>query len=228
MTRMRRRLEYLAGAYGPIVARHVLRSLRWRGPVTDEDIVYITFDDGPTSELTPAILETLSRYSAEATFFFLGRQVDAFPEHARSVRDAGHAVGLHGYQHYDAWRISSTTAIDDVENGCRSVADLLGEDPDLYRPPYGHLTPALYRWAVDNGMDIVMWGVMPGDYLGNVDAKRIASRAVRRKRRGSIIVLHDSHNQTVQKYTVPALELILRHLRESGWRSESLSRLDPA
>ncbi len=226
MIELRRRLEYLAGAYGPIVAQHLFRSLRWTGPVTDENVAHITFDDGPTSTLTPAILETLSRYEAKATFFFLGRQVDAFPQQARDVVAAGHAVGLHGYQHFDAWRVPTASAVEDIERGYDSVAAVLGKAPDLYRPPYGRLTPALHRWAMQADMDVVMWGVMPGDYLGTIDAHRVATRALKRIRSGSIVVLHDSLNPNVQKHTAAALELILGRLRDTGWSSESLSKLD--
>ena len=69
----------------------------WRGP-RDRRAIALTFDDGP-SEGTPAVLEELARHGVPATFFQLGANVDRLPEIARTVREAGHEIGNHGYAH---------------------------------------------------------------------------------------------------------------------------------
>ena len=73
-TRLRKRLEFLAGVYGPSMARLVFPSLIWRVDTNGAPVVYLTFDDGPTPHLTPRLLDTLARHEASATFFLLGKE----------------------------------------------------------------------------------------------------------------------------------------------------------
>src|SRR5919109_2925929 len=91
-----------AGAAAVFYATYAVRS-QWLGPAdwhgrTDTASVALTFDDGP-SEDTERILEVLDRYSVQATFFMLGRQIELFPEIARRVFSSGHEIGNHSYSH---------------------------------------------------------------------------------------------------------------------------------
>ncbi|MBI3070952.1 MAG: polysaccharide deacetylase family protein, partial [Deltaproteobacteria bacterium] len=70
----------------------------WRGP-REKNAVAITFDDGPNGQITEAILDTLKRHNARATFFLLGRSVDAHPDVARRIAAEGHAIGTHTQNH---------------------------------------------------------------------------------------------------------------------------------
>jgi peptidoglycan/xylan/chitin deacetylase (PgdA/CDA1 family) len=78
---------------GPSLAR-----LRRQTTTTGEKILALTFDDGP-SDLTPDVVRVLSRYGVPATFFVLGEKAASMPEIVRSVADAGHGVGIHGWTH---------------------------------------------------------------------------------------------------------------------------------
>ena len=66
---------------------------------TQENVVALTFDDGPTLETTPAILDILARHGARATFFVLGENAARHPDLVRRIVTEGHALGIHGFYH---------------------------------------------------------------------------------------------------------------------------------
>ena len=85
--------------------------------------VYLTFDDGPSPETTPRILDTLRAHGAKATFFVVGRQAAAHPEIVRRMLDEGHTVGGHTYHH------SPPNQVD----GRRLLEELRATDAELAR-----------------------------------------------------------------------------------------------
>src|SRR5258706_9126395 len=106
------------------------------------DGVALTFDDGPDPLSTPNFLRVLERRRVRATFFLLGRMVRMAPQLAGSIRDAGHEVGLHGYDHRCLlWRGPRAT-YDDLARGRDAIAAVTGSVPRWFRPPYGVLTTA--------------------------------------------------------------------------------------
>ena len=68
--------------------------------------VFLTFDDGPTPEVTPWVLDCMKEYNARGTFFCLGRNVEKNPEIYNRILDGGHAVGNHTYSHLKGWKTS--------------------------------------------------------------------------------------------------------------------------
>lgn len=65
----------------------------------EEKIVYLTFDDGPNSAVTPKILDILEKYNAKATFFVIGKNVENNPEIVKRAYEEGHYIANHGYSH---------------------------------------------------------------------------------------------------------------------------------
>ncbi len=222
---LRKRVEYLAGAYGPAIARHLARDLMWRGPAHHGDkAIYLTFDDGPTPHLTPLLLDILSDMEVKATFFLLGRQVAAHPDLAREIIRRRHSVGVHGYAHLDAWKTDADEVESDLRESVSTIRSVTGRQPYLYRPPYGRFTRKTRIVAADLGLRIVMWGIMPGDYLPGVDKNRLTERVLKRLRPGSIIVLHDSGNSNVRQHTAPAVKDIVERTVNAGWTFRPLGR----
>ena len=110
----------------------------FRLPV-DSSVVYLTFDDGPTPEITDFVLAELSKVNAKATFFMLGRQIDADPVLARRVLAEGHKVANHSYSHMNGWRSPKQAYLDDVQLGQETIERELGVSPSLFRPPFGKI-----------------------------------------------------------------------------------------
>ena len=182
--------------------------------------VYLTFDDGPTAVATEPILTLLDRYNARATFFVIGHHVEAHPGRTRRMVEAGHRLGNHTFTHVDAWQTDHTTVVNELEGTADVIEACTGHAVPLVRPPYGHLTPALCRWAGREGARIVMWDVMPADFQPDASALSVARFTTACLRPGSIVVLHD--NPMTEPVTPGALEAILRWGRAHGWRFAAL------
>ena len=182
--------------------------------------LYLTFDDGPTAIATDAILRILDRYQARATFFLIGHHVSAHPQRVRRIVEAGHAVGNHTFTHVDAWQTAHTKVVDELKRTAQAITACTGGAVPLLRPPYGHLTPQLCRWAGQHGGRVVMWDVMPADFQRSASAPSVARFTTAYARPGSIVVLHD--NPMTEPVTLDALEAILRWGRAQNWRFAAL------
>src|ERR1700722_12390219 len=82
---------------------------------TDQPIIYLTFDDGPTPDVTDKVLEYLNQYNAKATFFCIGKNVEANPSLYQSILDAGHSVGNHTYNHKNGWNTPNQAYFDNID-----------------------------------------------------------------------------------------------------------------
>ena len=213
----------------PTVATHLPRLLHpllpscaWRRP-GDARNLYLTFDDGPSRQ-TETLLNLLDRYDAKVTFFLLGEQCERYPDVAREMVRRGHVVGCHGYTHLDAWRARRSQVLQDFIHGCEVLETIVDSRMRWIRPPYGHLRPALVRWARATKREVVLWDVMPGDYLPGADARTIAAFVERMSVPGSIVVLHD--NQRCLPLTLQALGTLLPGLRAADWQLRALGAVD--
>ena len=196
-----------------------LPDVLWRKE-TQARVAYLTFDDGPTQELTSDLLGLLEQYDAEATFFLIGRHAEAHPELVEDIDRAGHRIGNHTYTHPAPWTTSAERVTAELDHTTKILRDLTRQPIRCMRPPYGQLTPALRSWCARHKQRMVMWDVMPGDFRKNTSAEYVADFVSRYIRPGSIIVLHD--NPIVDPKTPEALSTLLRTLDAKGWRFEAL------
>lgn len=189
----------------------------WRLPPvpSDEQVAYLTFDDGPTRTMTPPLIDLLARHDAKATFFMIGNQVERLPHLARSVHQAGHHVGNHTYSHPDAWRTPTPDVLRELEQATSAIEEVLAVPVLWMRPPYGRFTQAMRDWCRLRRQRMTMWDVMPGDWLAGTTHTHVADRILSLIRPGSIIVLHD--NPKAHDVTLTALEVVLPRLIDEGW-----------
>ena len=82
---------------------------------TQEKILYYTFDDGPIPELTPKVLQILRKYNAKATFFMVADNIDKHKEVYQQVKDEGHSIGNHTYNHVKGWKLSNKEYYSNIE-----------------------------------------------------------------------------------------------------------------
>ena len=221
-------LTDLLGTSFPRLAAPFFRDITWRGPSHSADgspCLYLTFDDGPHPESTPLLINFLSEAEAPATFFFLGSQAERLPELVRAVAQAGHRIGNHGWTHRSAWQVPKEETLRDFERAEVLLENLTEQPVQNVRPPYGRFTPALCRWCREGGRRLVLWDLMPGDFLTSLPSReklidRIAGRIVKRVKPGSIVVLHEGARS--HKVALPALERALPLLRAKGWIAGTL------
>jgi peptidoglycan/xylan/chitin deacetylase (PgdA/CDA1 family) len=152
--------------------------------------ICLSFDDGPTPGVTDIVLKILSEACVPAVFFMTGQAVEKNSSLAKEVRQAGHEIGSHSYSHPDAWKTRPEKWNQDIQKGQDTIAQILGEEPVWFRPPYGHFIPGLNQVPVHTGM--VMWQFMPGDFDTRVQASDILSRYKENIQSGDIVVFHDS------------------------------------
>ena len=185
-----------------------------------EKTVALTFDDGPSAESTPAVLDALTAFGVRATFFVLGESVEWAPDLLRRIVAEGHAVGLHGDKHRPLVLLTPREIAAEIE---RARAAAVRACPDVVlsrwlRPPHGFKSPGVL-WAVNRaGLHLAGWNVDGRDYREK-DPDRVARNVLGALRPGAIILLHDGVDNAA---TVAALPTILRGLREEGWRAVTL------
>ena len=211
-------LTTLLGNAVPRTVAPLLSDLWWRR-ADGTRTLYLTFDDGP-DETTPALLDLLARYDVPATFFLIGAKARSQPGLVRAVKDAGHSVGQHTDTHPDPWRTAAPSLVAEMEAATAALEGLLGEPVRFARPPYGHVNGAMRAWCRERGQQIVMWDVMPGDFLSSATSADIGRRVLRLSRPGSIIVLHEGGH--ARRVTPPALERVIPTLLDDGYTFAAL------
>lgn len=170
--------------------------------------VFLTFDDGPTPEITKWIIETLAKYDAKATFFCLGKNVEQYPDLYKLLIKAGHAVGNHSYSHIKGWGVSAERYIEDVD-----LADSFVHS-NLFRPPYGRITKSQARRLGDR-YNLILWDVLSRDYSSLVSPQACLRTVVKNVEGGSIVVFHDSKKAYPRlKYVLPR---VLEYLYSNGY-----------
>ncbi|HOT13694.1 MAG TPA: polysaccharide deacetylase family protein [Bacteroidales bacterium] len=166
--------------------------------------LFLTFDDGPTPEVTSQVLKILAAYNAKATFFCLGKQVEAHPGLFKSIVEQGHAVGIHGYLHISGISITKSAFAENIEQCNRLISS------DLVRPPYGRMTLSQYLWLIKR-YKLVLWDVMAYDFKKEISVDTVVANVCNNVRNGSIIVLHDT--ERTKDILVSALPIMLDKLK---------------
>lgn len=189
-----------------------------------DNVVSITFDDGPNPHATPRILDALAERDVRATFFVLGRHADRWPSLVKRMSDEGHQLGNHGYFHRKLHRRSPAYVRDDLTRGADAIERATGMRPRHFRAPHGFRNPWVTPIARSLGERTIGWS------LGVWDSARpgvdeIVRRAMSGMRAGSILLLHDGDGYDAEGdriQTAEALPYIIDGLRERGFRFATL------
>jgi peptidoglycan/xylan/chitin deacetylase (PgdA/CDA1 family) len=198
-----------------------------RGPREGRRVA-LSFDDGPDPEVTPRVLDALKEHGARATFFAIGRALEAHPQIARRAIAEGHEIGNHSWKH-SHWGSFSMPGeqIAEIERGERAIAAITGNgSTPLYRAPHGVKSPPFVMAARAKRLTMVAWSLHSRDtFFG--DPARIAARVLRRVEPGDIVVMHDGHDRPGRHRTVcaRAVPLILAGLRERRLECVTVSEL---
>lgn len=171
----------------PWLLKRLYPSLLWNNS-RSSTCIYVTFDDGPIPIVTPFVLNILKQYRAKATFFCIGDNINKHPDIFEQVKNAGHAIGNHTFNHLKGWKTDDRTYLDNF----LKADELAGSN--LFRPPYGRIKRSqikLLREAKP-GLKIVMWDVLSGDFDINLSPEDCLRNVLKYTEPGSIIVFHDS------------------------------------
>lgn len=183
----------------PLVAKKIFPNYVWDIPSTKKTI-FLTFDDGPTAEITDWTLHTLKKYNAKATFFCIGNNVKKHYDIFQNILNDGHAIGNHTQNHIKGWKTKTKDYLKNIEE-CEIVfktqinhaeSDLNTKNINLFRPPYGQITPRQGKKLIGLNYKIIMWDVLSFDWDNNVPEVACLNNVISKTKNGSIIVFHDS------------------------------------
>jgi len=189
------------------IAAKIFRDLTWHFMGKDNEL-FLTFDDGPTPEITPWVLATLKEFNAMATFFCIGKNVKKYPELYNQILSEGHSVGNHSYTHIKGWKTSNQKYIESVQKAAQVI------DSNLFRPPFGRIRPTQIA-QLKKDFKIIMWDVFSSDFNSKLDKEKCLKNVLGFSESGSIIVFHDTLKAEKNlKYVLPK---VLKHFSEQGF-----------
>ena len=150
--------------------------------------IYLTFDDGPIPIVTPFVLNILKQYNAKATFFCIGDNVRKHPEVFEQVKNGGHAIGNHTFNHLNGWHTDDKTYVDNF----LQADHLIGSK--LFRPPYGRIKRSQVKLIQEAkpGIKIVMWNVLSADFDAAISPEKCLDNVIKNVKGGEIVLFHDS------------------------------------
>ena len=201
----------------PHFIRPLAKDILWSLP-TETPSLYLTFDDGPIPEVTPAVCQILNQYQAKATFFCVGENVAKHPAIYQMLLENGHEVGNHTYNHLNGWKSNNEAYFNNIDKAGELI------DSTLFRPPYGKFSRSQSK-HLKKKYTIVMWDILSGDFDHKIDWKKCVNNVISNAKSGSIIVFHDSikANKTMLK----ALPIILEHFSSLNYQFKTIpKRLD--
>jgi peptidoglycan-N-acetylglucosamine deacetylase len=178
------------------IIKKIFSNYVWDIPNNDNK-VYLTFDDGPTPEITNWVLSELKRHNAKATFFCIGDNIEKNPEIYQNLLNESHSVGNHTFNHFNGWEINDK---DYIENTlmCENLKS------KLFRPPYGKIKLSQSKKLRKLGYKIIMWDVLSADFDTTISPEKCLENVLKNIESGSIIVFHDSQKAFKNlKYVLP-------------------------
>ena len=203
----------------PNYAQQLYPGYRWKIS-TEKKELYLTFDDGPTPQISDWVRTELAKYNAKATFFVLGRQVEAHSDIVHRLLDEGHTLGNHSQTHVNGWKVSLFRYLLEFKRAQKAIKHFTGAKTLLFRPPYGKIS-AKQASFIQRSHQIVMMDVMPGDFDNRIDKEECLDRAIKHSEPGSVICLHDSVKAWPHlEYVLPRF---LEHFSNKGYRFKALN-----
>lgn len=178
--------------------------------------IYLTFDDGPHPQVTSFVLDELSKYNASATFFCIGKNVEANPLLFNRIIREGHSVGNHSQDHLDGWKTEKEKYVQNILKARNFI------ESDLYRPPYGRITHSQHKALTQQAkpFKVIMWSVLSGDFDVGITPERCCRNVIKNARSGSVIVFHDSAKANERlRYALPR---VLKYFSEKGYLFEKI------
>lgn len=187
---------------------------------TEEKIIALTFDDGPTKNVDQ-LLPLLDEYNAKSTFFLIGNEIEKHPEEAKKIVEAGHQIGNHTYSHKRMVLKSPSFIEEEIEKTDELIRSIGYEGEIDFRPPYGKKFVGLPYYLNKTNRETIMWSLNPETYYTSADEK--INYVMENIQPGSIILLHPMYDQTGG--TLQVVETILKELTKEGYRFVTVDEL---
>jgi peptidoglycan/xylan/chitin deacetylase (PgdA/CDA1 family) len=170
-----------------------IRKQMFTSSVIHSNGILLTFDDGPDDEKTPIILNILKEHEVSGIFFVIGSKAEKSPELIRRISDEGHVLANHTFSHEISFTwTQASSCLNQIEKCSRVIESISGVKPKLFRPPFGVTNPPIGKAIKRAGLKSVGWSVRSLDTVN--DGSKAVQRLMRRTRKDSIVLLHDTGN----------------------------------
>lgn len=222
--RMARAHHLAFASTAALLAPTLIRNCGWFGEVkknfpTNERLIWLTIDDGPDPENTPAILDVLEHHDAKASFFVIGRRVLQHPELTRQISAAGHQLQNHTWSHPGRtfWAAGPRRAVQEIRSCSRIIFETTGVKPSLFRAPAGLANPFVHAAAEHAGLRMLGWSACGFDGIPHCpDA--VLRRILGRIQPGAVVLLHEHQIPSLEQGArARTLDRLLHRLRERGY-----------
>ena len=198
----------------------------------EEKRVFLTFDDGPTKEVTTYILDILDKYNIKATFFVLGTRVKQNPDILKREYESGHYIANHGYSHkYSSVYKSVDAVLEEYNKTEKAIKDAIGNQnysSNLFRFPggskggqYEAIKKETRRKLNEYGIAYLDWNALTYDAEG-ANSKEEILKNLKETTKGwnnVVLLMHDSADK---KITYNSLEDVIKYLQGEGYAFKNI------
>jgi chitin deacetylase len=191
---------------------------------TQEKIVALTFDDGPTPGVTEEVLSILNEENIKATFFVIGADLERNLEEGRKIVAAGHELGNHSYTHERMVLKTPSFIKSEIERTDQLIRQAGYQSTIHFRPPFGKKLILLPYYLSRTSRKTITWDVEPDSYPEiAANSNRIVSHVMEKVRPGSIVLLHVMYPQ--RDASLKAVKGIITGLKGEGYSFKTVSQL---
>lgn len=188
---------------------------------TNQKVIALTFDDGPSPQGTLQVLEILKKNNIKATFFMIGQNVKNFPHLAKAVVAEGHAVANHTWSH-SYHNLNEAGAAREIDRTAAIIYETTGVKTALFRPPGGYLNNGLVAYARKKNYAVAMWSSDSMDYRRPSVPVFIKS-ALKGATSGGMVLMHDGGGN--RTHTVQALPQLIIEYQKRGYKFVTVPEL---
>jgi peptidoglycan-N-acetylglucosamine deacetylase len=189
---------------------------------TKEQLIALTFDDGPSAKYTPRILDILKENGMNATFFITGEKAEIYPNIIRRILREGNDLGNHTYSHPFLFKERSVLRKEEILKTDEAVFRITGQHMKYFRAPYEYRDVRLVKLLRRMNYVYISHNESSLDAMG-ANSKKIQSQIMKNLHPGVIILMHDARGN--REETVKALAIVLPELRAKGYRSVTIGEL---
>lgn len=187
---------------------------------TNQKVVALTFDDGPTKKVNQ-ILPLLDKYNAKATFFLIGEEIEEYSEETKKIVQAGHQIGNHTFSHNRMVFKTPSYIKQEIEKTDQLIQEAGYKGEIDFRPPNGKKLVVLPYYLNKQNRDTITWNIEPDSYYTTASDK--VKDVKDHIKPGSIILLHPMYDETDQQ--LQAIEGVLQALSNEGYTFVTVNEL---
>lgn len=199
---------------------------------SDVKRVFLTFDDGPTKQVTPYILNLLKSENIKANFFVIGTKVEQNPELVKREYEEGHFIGNHGYSHkYSTIYSSVDSVLDEYNKNNNLIKKAIGNENynsfifrfpgGLVGGPYNDLKHEALQKLNENGIGNVDWNALTNDADGAKTNEAIMENFYKtvKDKTSVVLLMHDAADKILTYETLPE---IIKYFKENGYQFQTM------